>query len=136
LLVPEDGRRGPGRAAPLVSLALVLAALVLLAATASHTPNPTAVTVASSLQSEAGCPGDWDPPAATHLAYDAGDDVWQGTFSLPADYDYKAALNDARPRTTAYAQQDGATSAQPPRARASSSTTTTRATGAPTTGDP
>jgi glucan 1,4-alpha-glucosidase len=64
---------------------------------ASNTPNPTSVTVAGSLQSEAGCPGDWDPTcAATHLTYDAGDDVWQGTFSLPAgSYEYKAALNDA-----------------------------------------
>ena len=67
---------------------IVLAALCLVllpAATASDTPNPTAVTVAGSLQSEAGCPGDWDPACAmTHLAYDANDDVWQGTFSLPA----------------------------------------------------
>src|SRR5215218_6886157 len=79
-------------------VALVAAVLVLLpAATASHTPNPTSVTVAGSLQSEAGCAGDWDPAcAATHLAYDANDDVWQGTFSLPAgNYEYKAALNNA-----------------------------------------
>ena len=53
--------------------------------------------VAGSLQAEAGCPGDWDPAcAATHLTYDAGDDVWQGTFTLPAGtYEYKAALNDS-----------------------------------------
>ena len=64
---------------------------------ASHTTDPTSVTIAGSLQSEAGCPGDWDPACAgTHLTYDAGDDVWQGTFSLPAgSYEYKAALNDA-----------------------------------------
>src|SRR5438046_1005219 len=77
---------------------LAAAALVLLpAAAASHTPNPTSVTIAGSLQSEAGCPGDWQPDcAATHLTYDAGDDVWQGTFTLPADsYAYKAALNNA-----------------------------------------
>jgi glucoamylase len=63
---------------------------------ASHTPNPTSVTIAGSLQSELGCAGDWDPAcAATHLAYDAGDDVWQGTWAIPADnYEYKAALND------------------------------------------
>ena len=80
-----------------VVLVLAATALVLLpAASASHTPNPTSVTIAGSLQSEAGCPGDWDPAcAATHLAYDAGDDVWQGTFSLPAgSYEYKAALNN------------------------------------------
>src|SRR3954469_17725143 len=79
-------------------VALAAAALVLLpAATASHTPNPTSVTVAGSLQSEAGCPGDWGPTcAATHLSYDAGDDVWQGSFDLPAGaYEYKAALNNA-----------------------------------------
>ncbi len=81
-----------------VLVALAAAALVLLpAASALSTPNPTAVTVAGSLQSEAGCPGDWDPAcAATHLTYDANDDVWQGTFSLPAgSYEYKAALNDS-----------------------------------------
>ena len=81
-----------------VLIALAAAGLVLLpAAAASDTPSPTAVTVAGSLQSEAGCPGDWDPACAvTHLAYDANDDVWQGTFSLPAgSYEYKAALNDS-----------------------------------------
>ena len=68
-----------------------------LRASASHTPNPSSVTIAGSLQSELGCVGDWDPTCAnTHLTYDAGDDVWQGTFSLVAGgYEYKAALNDA-----------------------------------------
>jgi glucoamylase len=81
-----------------VLLALIAAALVLLpASTASGTPNPSSVTIAGDLQSEAGCPGDWDPAcAATHLTYDASDDVWQGTFTLPAgSYQYKAALNNA-----------------------------------------
>ncbi|MFL6005665.1 MAG: glucodextranase DOMON-like domain-containing protein [Gaiellaceae bacterium] len=89
--------RGGGRLRG-VFVALAAAALVLLpAATASHTPNPTSVTIAGSLQSEAGCAGDWDPAcAATHLTYDANDDVWQGTFTLPAgDYEYKAAVNNA-----------------------------------------
>ena len=56
---------------------------------------PSAVVIAGSLQSEAGCPGDWDPAcAATGLAYDAGDGIWQGTFALPAgSYEYLAALN-------------------------------------------
>ncbi len=64
---------------------------------ASHTPNPASVTIAGSLQSEAGCTGDWDPACAvTHLSYDSSDDVWQGTWTLPANsYEYKAALNDA-----------------------------------------
>lgn len=58
--------------------------------------NPISVTIAGSLQSELGCSGDWDPAcAATHLGYDAGDDVWQGGFNIPAgSWEYKAALDD------------------------------------------
>ena len=81
-----------------VLLALATAALVLLpASTASSTPIPTSVTIAGDLQSELGCAGDWDPVCAnTHLTYDSSDDVWQGTFSLPAgNYQYKAALNNS-----------------------------------------
>jgi glucoamylase len=81
-----------------VLLVVLAAALVLFpAATASPTPDPSSVTVAGSLQSELGCAGDWDPAcAATHLTYDATDDVWQRTFSLPAgNYEYKGALNDS-----------------------------------------
>jgi glycosidase len=64
---------------------------------ASHTPNPTSVTVAGSLQSELGCSGDWQPDcAATHLAYDSNDDVWQRAFDIPTgSYEYKAALNNS-----------------------------------------
>ena len=47
------------------------------------TPNPTAVTIAGSLQSEAGCLGDWDPTCgSTQMIYDAADDVWQISFTL------------------------------------------------------
>jgi glycosidase len=62
---------------------------------ASHTPSPTAVTIAGSFQSELGCGGDWDPGCAvTHLTYDSADDVWGATFDLPAgNWAYKAALN-------------------------------------------
>ena len=64
---------------------------------ASHTPNPASVTIAGSLQSELGCPGDWQPDCVTtHLGYDPEDDVWQGIFSIPAgSWEYKAALNDS-----------------------------------------
>ena len=115
-----------------VLVVLGAAGLVLLpAATASHTPDPLAVTIAGSLQSEAGCPGDWDPAcAATHLAYDANDDVWQGTFALPAgSYEYKAALNDAWDENYGlHAQSNGANIPLDLAVgrRASSSTTTTR----------
>jgi glucoamylase len=103
---------GPARAGPstsqsrcakiapmrrLLLLALVAAGLLLIPAATATTPAPASVTIAGSLQSEAGCGGDWDPAcAATHLTYDAADDVWQGAFSLPAGaYEYKAALNNA-----------------------------------------
>jgi pullulanase-type alpha-1,6-glucosidase len=58
--------------------------------------QPSSVTIAGSLQSELGCPGDWQPEcAATHLAFDAIDGVWQGTFDVPAgSWEYKAPLND------------------------------------------
>ena len=91
------------RRARLISVALVLSlGLTIVISTgvrqarASDTPNPTSVTIAGSFQSELGCPGDWQPECATtHLAFDAGDGVWQGTFNLPAgSYEYKAPLND------------------------------------------
>ena len=65
-------------------------------ARADHTTEPTSVTIAGSLQSELGCSGDWQPDcAATHLTHDANDDVWQGTFTVPAGgWEYKAPLND------------------------------------------
>lgn len=75
------------------------------------TPNPTSVTIAGSLQSELGCSGDWDPTcAATHLTYDAGDDVWQGSWTLPAgNYEYKAALNNGWDENYGlHAERDGA----------------------------
>lgn len=58
---------------------------------------PTSVTIAGSLQSEVGCPGDFQSDcAATHLSFDINDGVWQGTFSIPSgSYDYIAALNDS-----------------------------------------
>ncbi|HXQ32711.1 MAG TPA: alpha-amylase family glycosyl hydrolase, partial [Anaerolineales bacterium] len=70
-------------------------------AKADHTPNPSNVTVAGSLQSELGCSGDWQADCATtHLAYDTNDDVWQNTFNnVPVNSDpnweYKAALNNS-----------------------------------------
>lgn len=77
-------------ALPLSVLAFATPALPAHAAT-------TSVTIAGNLQSELGCPGDWQPEcAATHLAFDAADDVWQGVFSVPAgNWEYKAVLNNS-----------------------------------------
>jgi hypothetical protein len=56
---------------------------------------PASVTIAGSLQSELGCPGDWSPDCAlTDLAFDPVDGVWQGAWSLPAgSWEYKAAID-------------------------------------------
>jgi hypothetical protein len=42
-----------------------------------------------------GCGGDWDPACPqAQLSLDANDQIWKGTYTLPAGtYDYKAALN-------------------------------------------
>jgi hypothetical protein len=63
----------------------------------ADTPVPTSVTIVGSLQSELGCLDDWQPDcAATHLAFDPADNVWQGTFNVPAgNFEYKTALNDS-----------------------------------------
>jgi glucoamylase len=95
-----DGSGGGGsmmRSRRLFLLLVVAGLLGMLPASASSTSGPTSVTVAGDLQSEAGCGGDWDPAcAATHLSYDASDDVWQGILPLPAgNYQYKAALNNS-----------------------------------------
>ena len=73
---------------------MVTAALVGTTAPAASA-EPSTVTIAGSLQSELGCPGDWQPECAvTHLGFDADDDVWQATFPVPAGtWEYKGALN-------------------------------------------
>ena len=80
---------------PILTLALILLG-ISPTIQADHTPDPTAATVAGSLQDELGCPGDWQPDcAATHLDFDAEDDVWQNVFSVPAgNWEYKLPLND------------------------------------------
>ncbi len=90
------------RTALLRPLLLPLVALLALALSASspavladHTPTPTSVAIAGSLQSELGCPGDWQPDCrTTWLTYDDADQVWQGAWTVPAgSWEYKAALN-------------------------------------------
>ncbi len=75
----------------------VFAALPAQPIFASNTPTPTSVTLAGSLQSKIGCTGDWLADcAASKLTFDAGDNVWQASFTVPSgSYEYKVALNDA-----------------------------------------
>jgi pullulanase-type alpha-1,6-glucosidase len=85
-------------AVALVAFALPVSMLPAQRAFADHTPVPSMVTLAGSLQSELGCPGDWQANcAATHLTAVAGQpEVFHGTFIVPAgSYEYKVALNDA-----------------------------------------
>jgi pullulanase-type alpha-1,6-glucosidase len=70
-------------------------AAVAVPASADHTPLPNRVTVAGSLQSELGCPGDWDPGCLqTGLSPTGDEGVFAGEFTLPAgSYEFKVALN-------------------------------------------
>jgi pullulanase-type alpha-1,6-glucosidase len=63
---------------------------------ADHTPTPSNVAVVGSLQSELGCPGDWQPecPATALQPVEGSPDLYRGTFTVPAgNYEYKVALN-------------------------------------------
>lgn len=78
---------GPAQAAP--AAPPVAAPPVRLAAA------PTSVTLAGSLQSELGCPADWQADCAqTALENVAGTSTWRRTFTLPAgSYAYKITIN-------------------------------------------
>jgi hypothetical protein len=63
---------------------------------AGEIPQPDSVTVAGSLNSEMGCPGDWQPACGkAFMTLDPADKVWRLTVpNLPAGtYEFKAALN-------------------------------------------
>jgi pullulanase-type alpha-1,6-glucosidase len=87
--------------AALVGLAVAAIAATSLPvpqAAADHTPLPATVTLVGSLQSELGCPGDWQPECeATQLQPVAGEPgVFRSTFPVPAGgFEYKAAINEA-----------------------------------------
>jgi hypothetical protein len=80
-----------------VLLSCVLAGLALAPqASADHTTMPASVTLVGSLQSELGCPGDWQPgcPATALTPVEGSPGVFRGTFDVPAGgFEYKVALN-------------------------------------------
>jgi pullulanase-type alpha-1,6-glucosidase len=91
--------------------ALLLLTMLPAVLAADHTPDPTSVTIAGSLQDELGCSGDWQPDcAATYLDMDLEDAVWRKVFTVPAgSYEYKAALNNSWDENYgANAQENGA----------------------------
>ncbi|MEV4624580.1 pullulanase-type alpha-1,6-glucosidase [Asanoa sp. NPDC049573] len=73
----------------------LLLSLVAAPAFADHTPLPSQVTLVGSLQSELGCPGDWQPECAqTALLPVAGSPgLFRASFTVPAGtFEYKVAL--------------------------------------------
>jgi hypothetical protein len=55
---------------------------------------PTSVTIAGDLQSEMGCPGDWQPDCADTQLAEEGYGVWRQEYAVPAgDWQYKMTLN-------------------------------------------
>lgn len=84
------------RTVPLVALAATAALAVPAApAVADHTPLPEVVTLVGSLQSELGCPGDWQPECTSTalLPVDGEPGVYRATFDVPTgDWETKVAL--------------------------------------------
>ena len=69
----------------------------------AYTITPETVVIPANFQSELGCTpdqlevgGDWEPGCdATRLTWDAANQLWKGTFVIPAgDWEYKVALNN------------------------------------------
>jgi pullulanase len=70
--------------------------------------SPNTVTLVGNLQSELGCPGDWQPPCSTtFLAKNATE--WSGAFNIPAgNWEFKIAINGSWAENYgAGAQRDG-----------------------------
>jgi pullulanase len=89
-----------GRKISLIATVFVLLVLLRGATAliyAQSVDKPETVTIAGTMQSKLGCPGDWQPTcSATYLTLDEEDDVWQEAREMPAgDYEYKVAINQS-----------------------------------------
>ncbi|MGZ4609219.1 MAG: alpha-amylase family glycosyl hydrolase [Actinomycetes bacterium] len=94
-------RRTPSALRPLLAAAAAIAigaaTVVSLGAAPASSADRT-VTLAGSLQSELGCPGDWQPGcAATHLPRVSGTTYSTTVTVPPGSYEYKIAINDDWP---------------------------------------
>ena len=76
---------------------LILSIVFLFSnAAAVQVADPTSVTIAGSLQSELGCPGDWQPECTSTQLIETGNGVWRAVYTIPTgDWEYKMALNGA-----------------------------------------
>lgn len=81
--------------AALTALAVVGVGLVAAVGSPAAAADRT-VALVGSLQSELGCPGDWQPDCnTTDLALTATEGVYSADFTVPAGaYEYKVAIND------------------------------------------
>jgi pullulanase-type alpha-1,6-glucosidase len=61
----------------------------------SELENPEIVAIAGTLQPLMGCSGEWQTDCPdSYLTYDENNDIWRGSFDLPAgSYEYKVALD-------------------------------------------
>ena len=76
----------------LVGLVAVVLPVGLVAAQPARAadPQPSAVSVPGSFDSEVGCPGDWQPECPQiQMTQRSNDGVWSVTLALPAgSYEY------------------------------------------------
>jgi len=89
--------RSLGACQPILQAVCLLLLVVPAVVQADHNTDPASVTIAGSLQTELGCPVDWQPDClTTALMFEAADEVWQGSFDVPAGtWEYKAALDES-----------------------------------------
>src|SRR4051794_12127996 len=83
-----------------LQIAVALATPVLVSglaaapSAAAADPPVRVITVAGDLQSELGCPGDWQPACAASELAPVGPDHYAATFDLPAgSYQFKITVN-------------------------------------------
>src|SRR5688500_16774313 len=86
---------GPRRLSAIAAGAALMAVPAVVTAVPAAAETST-VTLVGSLQSELGCPADWQPDCdATHLARVGDTDTYRSTFTVPAgSYEYKVAINE------------------------------------------
>ena len=88
------GRRGRSLLAVLAAASMLASGFAAAAPAAAA--DAASVALVGDVQSELGCPGDWDPScAATELVPTGADGIWAADFEVPAgSWEYKVALND------------------------------------------
>jgi pullulanase-like protein len=74
--------------------AMLVVMLAILVATVRAQASPSSVTVVADLQSEAGCPGDFDAACPQTTMTQGPDGIWRLNVVLPADtYHYFAVID-------------------------------------------